>query len=96
MATLLVRRGRLPTDVPVMRISRAKPADSLADPAQVADAGFGNREYLTTAEAADYLRRDKSWVLRRGDIPFMSGKPNVYARRDLDQWFDRNKHNPMV
>jgi hypothetical protein len=68
----------------------------LARSAQVSDAYPSRREYLTTNEAMQYLRRSKSWLLRRGDIPFMPGKPNIYARRDLDAWYDRNKHNPMV
>ena len=51
--------------------------------------------YLTTSEAAGYLRHSVSWLLRRGDIPYLPGRPNMYAVRDLDEWFERNKHQPL-
>ena len=51
-------------------------------------------QYMPTPEAARYIRKSVSWLLRCGVIPFMPGKPNVYARRDLDAWFESNKHVP--
>jgi hypothetical protein len=52
--------------------------------------------YMTTDEAAMYLRRSVSWILRRGDIPYLKGRPNTYSRRDLDDWFARSRHSPRV
>jgi len=51
--------------------------------------------YLRTEEAAGYMRRSVSWLLRQ-PIPHLAGKPNLYSVEDLDQWFDRNKHVPRV
>ena len=48
-------------------------------------------DYLTTDEAAAYLRRSRSFILNRSDISYLKGSPNTYAKRDLDEWFDRNK-----
>ena len=48
-------------------------------------------EYLTTPEAAKYLRKSVSWLLRQDDIPYLPGNPNVYAKRDLDRWFEGHK-----
>ena len=50
--------------------------------------------YLTTTEAARYLRRSVSWLLRCGQIPYVRGHPNVYSVKDLDEWFERNKWVP--
>lgn len=50
--------------------------------------------YMTTNEAARYLRRSTSWLLRTGRIPFVPGRPNLYSIRDLDAWFEANKHIP--
>lgn len=47
-------------------------------------------DYLTTDEAARYMRRSTSWLLRQKDIPYYRGKPNLYHRHELDDWF--NKH----
>ncbi len=52
------------------------------------------QSYLVTSEAAAYLRRSVSWLLRIGQIPYLPGKPNLYAIRDLDDFFERNKHIP--
>ena len=48
-------------------------------------------EYLTTPEAAKYLRKSVSWLLRQNDIPYLPGNPNVYVQRDLDRWFEGHK-----
>lgn len=58
--------------------------------------GVAGSPYLTTAEAARYMRKSVSWLLRRADLPFLKGTPNLYSRRDLDDWFDRNKWKPKV
>lgn len=52
-------------------------------------------KYLTSKEAAAYLRKSVSWLIRRKDIPYTPGNPNTYALVDLDEWFERNKHHPM-
>jgi len=57
---------------------------------------FSARTYLTTKEAAEYLRRSASWLTRQPDIPYVRGIPNVYKRSDLDDWFERHKFVPDV
>lgn len=53
--------------------------------------------YMTTEEAAEYLRRSVSWMLRQKDVPYYRGKPNLYRKADLDQWMDENRrYVPMV
>ena len=52
--------------------------------------------YLKTQEAARYLRKSVSWLVKRHDIPFLKGVPNIYKRRDLDDWFERNKFIPQL
>jgi len=54
-----------------------------------------HNRYLKSSEAAWYLRKSESWLLRRGDIPYLPGRPNIYAVEDLDAWFERNKHVPL-
>lgn len=54
-------------------------------------AGDGIGPYLTTTEAAKYLRKSVSWLVRRRDIAYVRGRPNTYLRVDLDRWFDDNK-----
>lgn len=49
---------------------------------------------LTTDEAAEYMRRSTSWLLHRRDIAYLPGKPNLYRRKDLDTWVDRNAVRP--
>jgi len=57
---------------------------------------FENQTYLTTKEAAEYLRKSASWLVRQPDIPYVKGVPNVYKRTDLDDWFERHKFVPEV
>ena len=52
--------------------------------------------YLTSDEAAAYLRKSVSWLLRVRDMAFLRGKPNLYAKADLDAWVERHKHRPRV
>jgi hypothetical protein len=51
---------------------------------------------MTTREAAGYLRKSVSWLLRQQDIAYIPGKPNLYERRDLDDWMRKHKVNPRV
>ena len=53
-------------------------------------------DYLHTKEAAAYLRKSELWLLRRPDIPYLKGRPNLYKKSDLDHWFQRNKYEPRV
>ena len=53
-------------------------------------------KYLPTDEAAAYLRRTVSWLLRQADIPYVPGRPNTYAVKDLDEWFEANKRKPLT
>jgi hypothetical protein len=53
-------------------------------------------EYMETNEAAKYLRHSVSWLLRQWDIPFLKGRPNVYRRADLDDWFERHKSKQVM
>ena len=55
------------------------------------------KEYMTSEEAARHMRRSVSWLLRRKDIPYYMGKPNLYKREDLDRWMDENmRHEPTA
>lgn len=67
-------------------VESARPKDD----SLVHAAGVVVREYLTTPEAADYLRMSESRLLRIPDIKYLRGRPNTYAKRHLDDWFDRN------
>lgn len=51
----------------------------------------GDGEYLTTVEAARYLRMSVSRLLHLADLPYVRGRPNIYRRQDLEDWFERNK-----
>jgi len=53
-------------------------------------------EYLTTTEAAEYIRRSVSWLLYQKDIPYLPGHPNTYKRLDLDAWYEENKRKPLM
>ena len=57
---------------------------------------FSEQTYMTTREAAEYLRKSASWLVRQPDIPYVKGLPNVYKRTDLDDWFERHKFVPEV
>ena len=65
-----------------------------AQPVQGGARNFGTK-YLVTDEAAAYLRRTVSWLLRQADIPYLPGRPNTYAVRDLDDWFENSKRRPL-
>lgn len=53
-------------------------------------------DYMTSSEAAEYLRRSKSFLVRQPDIPYLPGHPNTYSKRDLDEWFERHKKQPRI
>lgn len=53
------------------------------------------QRYLTTSEAAAYLRKSQSWLLRQGDLAYLPGRPNTYLIDDLDDWVQRHKHQPL-
>jgi len=67
-----------------------------AVPRQDDRGGCEEREYMTTEEAAEYLRRSPSWLVRQPDVPYVRGTPNTYRRKDLDDWFERHKHVPRA
>jgi hypothetical protein len=67
----------------------------LSENAPPSDASGMPYRYLTTVQAADYLRKSVSWLLRQGDIPYLPGRPNVYVIDDLEAWVDRHKHRPL-
>jgi len=77
------------------------PRDEKAHPAD--NGGMNNNAenesalqgYLTTIEAALYMRKSRGWILNRKDIPYYRGKPNLYKKEDLDDWLNRNRrHEP--
>jgi hypothetical protein len=51
---------------------------------------------LTTDEAAYYLHKSTSWLLKRNDIPYVRGMPNQYRVKDLDAWMSRNRFKPKA
>jgi len=53
-------------------------------------------DLLTTEEAASYLHKSTSWLLKRHDIPYIKGIPNHYRKQDLDAWLQRNRFKPRV
>lgn len=58
--------------------------------------GAKDSKYLTTIEAAKYMRRSRGWILNRKDIPYYRGKPNLYLKRDLDVWLDSfRRYEPL-
>ena len=60
------------------------------------DAREIDHEYMTTREAAEYLRKSVSWLLRQRDVAYIPGKPNLYEKRDLDGWMRKHKVTPRV
>ena len=66
---------------------------SLGEPRRQRD---NNSAIMTTPEAARYLRKSESWLLRQSGISYKRGIPNTYKRKDLDDWFERNKFTPTV
>lgn len=59
-------------------------------------AGLTASPYLTTDEAAVYMRKSVSWLLRLPDLPFLRGKPNLYVKADLDAWVEKHKFRPRL
>jgi len=53
--------------------------------------------YLNTRDAAKYLSRSVSWMLRQKDIPYYRGKPNLYLTNDLDNWMTlKRRYDPLT
>ena len=52
--------------------------------------------YLTTEEAAQYMRKSESWLIKQADLPFLKSAPNLYSKKDLDDWFERHKFHPRL
>jgi len=77
-----------PTEGEKKDLGRAHhPAVSLAK----STVNFTDYEYLTTAEAAKYLRKSVSWLLHTKEIPYLHGSPNIYKKSDLEAWFNKTK-----
>lgn len=53
-------------------------------------------DVMTTGQAASYLRHSTSWLLKRNDIPYIKGLPNIYQKKDLDAWLTRHKIKPRI
>ncbi len=52
--------------------------------------------YLNTRDAAKYLSRSVSWMLRQKDVPYYRGKPNLYRMSDLDRWMtNKRRYDPF-
>ena len=83
------RQGAVPLDV---QPGRELPPDNGAVPRR----NGAQQEYLTTGEAAMYLRKSVSWILKQPDIQYLRGVPNTYRRKDLDDWFERHKFRPAA
>jgi len=52
--------------------------------------------YMTTKEAAKYMRKSVSWLVKQADMPYLKGCPNLYKKADLDAWFERHKFIPRL
>jgi hypothetical protein len=52
--------------------------------------------YMRTEEAAGYLRKSTAWLLKRNDIPYVRGVPNIYRKKDLDEWYERQMFKPWA
>ena len=75
--------------VPVDRLGRRRMQVSPSNVQIVTD-------MLTTAEAAAYMRRSVSWLVKQRDIPYLRGVPNTYLKKDLDDWFEKHKFHPRL
>ena len=85
------------TDQTISVASNALPADNFSQrDGNGLGLGYERQRYLITKEAAEYLRKSVSWLVRQPLIPYLPGKPNIYDRHDLDKWVERNKHVPSV
>ena len=79
----------------ISRVHRPLPLTKFGLPCveSVRDDTVPCQRYLTTPEAAKYLRKSVSWLLRSG-IPYLPGRPNLYSVQDLDNWFALKKWMP--
>jgi predicted DNA-binding transcriptional regulator AlpA len=57
-----------------------------------------DKQYLSTAELAEYLGRSVWWVnMHRAEIPhrrLLNGGPYEYDRAEIDAWLESRKHRP--
>ena len=65
-----------------------RPLDNVADGNASIRTTNAEPKYLTTLEAAAYMRKSRSWMVQRKDIPYYRGRPNLYLKEDLDRWLD--------
>ena len=77
------------TDEQMQRIDRALDVVARIDAERI------HGRYMTTAEAAIYIRRSKDYVVRvlAKEIPHQDGNPLVFDIRDIDQWVENKKIN---
>ena len=66
------------------------PADACADLEN------SSSPFMVTSEAAAYLRKSVSWLLRQSGIPYLPGRPNLYKKTDIDSWFEKKKSRPKT
>lgn len=96
--------GKSPNDKKIMRecakiVVPEEPHGAHRDPDALGRGrvvGVAGSPFMTTQEAAEYIRRSRSWLLKRNDIPYVRGVPNWYRRQDLDDWVERNLFRPEV
>ena len=91
--------GRKQTTIPAIPVDdrETRRLDNASQPEGNGLSGNGADGYMTTEEAARYMRRSVSWILRRKEIPYYRGKPNLYRREELDDWLTRyRRHEPKV
>lgn len=88
-------RNEIKTEIQIGNIDDAEIAQ-VADDNGSEEYGAKDSKYLTTIEAAKYMRRSRGWILNRKDIPYYRGKPNLYLKRDLDTWLDSfRRYEPL-
>lgn len=80
-------------DIPISQ--SPLPTDTTVSTLEAGGNGLSS-PFMTTIEAAQYLRKSDSWLLRQPDIPYLKGTPNTYKKQDLDDWFELHKCQPRV
>ena len=53
-----------------------------------------NNTFMTSSEAAEYLRIKRDRIYRYKTIPYYApdGKQRLYKKEDLDRWLESGKH----
>lgn len=56
---------------------------------------MNDKEYLTSNEAADYLRIKRDRLYRNKTLPYYApdGGRRLYRKVDLDRWVESGRHN---